>query len=111
MIEFYNAISSLAGGRVYPLIAPQDATYPLLVYQPVAQEKVWGVSGSHDLERVRVQVDAYAETYSEATELQDDVFMAVEGAVTSLADVRLVLTDFEQTTRMYRVTFDYTYHR
>jgi hypothetical protein len=111
MQEFYDAVSSVASGRVYPLVAPQDPVYPMVTYQPVAQEKVWGVGGSHDLERVRVQVDCYADTYSAATSLQDDVYEALEASVTSLADVRLVLVDFEETTRKYRVVFDYTYHR
>jgi hypothetical protein len=111
MQDFYDAIKTLASGRVYPLAAPLKPTYPMVIYTPVASEKIWGLGGSHDLERIRVQVDAYAKTYNEALALQDAVQAALVAAKSTVADVRLVLSDFEEETRIYRVAVDYTYHR
>lgn len=111
MQAFFDAIKTLASGRVYPLVAPQDATYPLLVYTCVADEKFWGVDNYQGIARIRVQVDAYAETYAAANALQAQVQAALVANLGRIVDVRLVLTDFEEETRLYRVAVDYTYHR
>lgn len=111
MQDFYNAIKTLASGRVYPLVAPQGVDYPALVYTPVDQEHILGMNGLHGVQRVRVQVDAYARTYAEAIALQDQVRDAVVASKSTVAEVRMVLTDFEEETRLYRVAVDYTYHR
>jgi hypothetical protein len=58
-----------------------------------------------------MQVDTYARTYQEALHLQDLVLEALLADKSSIADVRMGLTDFEDQARLYRVSVDYTYHR
>ena len=111
MQDFYNAIKTLASGRVYPLVAPQGVDYPALVYTPVDQEHIVGMNGLHGLQRVRVQVDTYARTYQEALHLQDQVLAALLANKSTVADVRMGLSEFEDQARLYRVSVDYTYHR
>ena len=108
MEHFYDAIRLLAGGQVYALVAPEDTQYPALVYTPIAQELVLGLDGPLGLQRLRVQVDAYARTLQEALYLQDQVLAALVAADSALVDVRLGLTDFEPQARLYRVSVDYT---
>jgi hypothetical protein len=111
MLDFYDAIKELAGGEVYALIAPQDAQYPAIVYTPIVQEHIFGLDGPHGLQRIRVQVDTYARTYQEAYELQELVLDALLQDKSTVADVRMGLTAFEEQARLYRVSVDYTYHR
>ncbi len=111
MQDFYNAIKDLAAGEVYALVAAQDAQYPAIVYTPIVQEHIFGIDGSHGLQRVRVQVDTYARTYQEALLLQDQVLDALLADKSTVADVRMGLSDFEEQARLYRVSVDYTYHR
>lgn len=111
MQDFFDAIKHLADGQVYALVAPNEAQYPLIVYTPVAQEHILGLDGLHGLQRIRVQVDTYAKTYEEASNLQDEVLEAVLADKSTVADVRMGLTDFEDEARLYRVSVDYTYHR
>ena len=111
MQDFYNAIKDLAAGEVYALVAAQDAQYPAIVYTPIMQEHIFGIDGPHGLQRVRVQVDTYARTYQEALLLQDQVLDALLADKSTVADVRMGLSDFEEQARLYRVSVDYTYHR
>ncbi len=111
MRDFYNAIKDLAAGEVYALVAAQDAQYPAIVYTPIVQEHIFGIDGPHGLQRVRVQVDTYARTYQEALLLQDQVLDALLADKSTVADVRMGLSDFEEQARLYRVSVDYTYHR
>ena len=111
MQDFYNAIKDLAAGEVYALVAAQDAQYPAIVYTPIVQEHIFGIGGPHGLQRVRVQVDTYARTYQEALHLQDQVLAALLADKSTIADVRMGLSEFEAQARLYRVSVDYTYHR
>ncbi len=114
MQDFFDAIQNLAGGEVYALVAPESTQYPAIVYTPIAQEHIFGIDGpnlSGALQRVRVQVDTYARTYQEALHLQDQVLAALLADISTIADVRMGLSEFEAQARLYRVSGDYTYHR
>ena len=114
MQDFFDAIQNLAGGEVYALVAPEGTQYPAIVFTPIAQEHIFGIDGpnlSHGLQRVRVQVDTYARTYQEALHLHDQVLAALLADKSTIADVRMGLSEFESQARLYRVSVDYTYHR
>jgi Protein of unknown function (DUF3168) len=111
MQDFYDAIKELAGGEVYALVAPQDAQYPAIVYTPIVQEHIFGIDGPSGLQRIRVQVDTYARTYQKAYLTQELVLDALLTNKSSVVDVRMGLTSFEEQARLYRVSVDYTYHR
>ena len=111
MQDFYDAIKTLAAGEVYALVAAQDAQYPAIVYTPIVQEHIFGIDGPSGLQRIRVQVDTYARTYQEAYLIQELVLDALLTNKSSVVDVRMGLTSFEEQARLYRVSVDYTYHR
>ena len=114
MQDFFDAIKDLAGGEVYALVAAENTQYPAIVYTPIVLEHIFGIDGpnlSRGLQRVRVQVDTYARTYQEALHLQDQVLTALLADKSTVADVRMGLSEFEDQARLYRVSVDYTYHR
>ncbi len=114
MQDFYDAIKDLAAGEVYALVAAENTQYPVIVYTPIVQEHIFGIDGpnlSRGLQRVRVQVDTYARTYQEALNLQDQVLAALLADKSTVADVRMGLSEFEDQARLYRVSVDYTYYR
>ena len=111
MQDFFDAIKDLAGGEVYALVAAENTQYPAIVYTPIVQEHIFGIDGPHGLQRVCVQVDTYARTYQEALYLQDQVLVALLADKSTVADVRMGLSEFEDQARLYRVSVDYTYHR
>lgn len=66
-------VSALVGSRIYPLVMPQGAALPAIVYQRIS-----GVPANHagrvpSLESARVQVNCYAKTYGVAKDLCDAV--------------------------------------
>jgi len=112
--DFYDAIKDLAAGEVYALVAAENTQYPAIVYTPIGQEHIFGIDGpnlSLSLQRVRVQVDTYARTYQQALNLQDQVLAALLADKSTVADVRMGLSEFEDQARLYRVSVDYTYYR
>ncbi len=111
MQDFYDAIKDLAAGEVYALVAAENTQYPAIVYTPVVQEHIFGIGGPHNLQRARVQVDTCARTYQEALHLQDQVLNALLADKSTVADVRMGLSEFEDQARLYRVSVDYTYYR
>jgi hypothetical protein len=110
MKQFYQAISALAGGRVFAFVAPAEATYPLVVYTPIEVAAVMAMDGLQGLNRSRVQVDAYATVYSEALALQDRVLEALTVEDTALVDVRMGPNEFDDEAAAYRVSVDYTFY-
>ena len=111
MQAFYDAIQHLADGEVYALVAPAQAQYPTLVYTPIDSVSVVSLDGPGALKRTRVQVDAYARTLVACEQLQDQVLAALLSDLTTLADVRMGLSDFDEEARLYRIGVDYTYYR
>ena len=45
----YAGLSSLISARLYPVIAPQNPTYPLATYQRVSGDREEGMTGHHGL--------------------------------------------------------------
>lgn len=105
----HSSITALVSDRVYPVIAPQGASVPRIVYTPVAMDQVHNLGGRDgSLRFVRVQIDCWAETFDEA--------LSVEAAVRSRMDTaasnfRSVLTsrfdDFEDDTRLFRRSLEF----
>lgn len=102
------AIGDLVAGRVYPLFAPEQAARPFIVYSRLAateQSTLDAQGGTGNLINTRLQVDAYAETYTEAQALADAIVARIKTwNVTCTVNVQMDM--FEQDTRLYRVMTD-----
>ncbi len=80
--DIYTVLSDISdveavygGGRV-----PHGATPPYLHYFGVSNNRVLSHSGFTGLQRYRVQVSVYAESYEGAVDLANDVIEAMEEA-------------------------------
>lgn len=72
-------VSALVGTRVYPLVAPQDADLPLLVYQRISTPRVRSHSGPSGLAYPRFQITARATSVSQLRDLANKVRIALDG--------------------------------
>lgn len=108
--SLYDAIKHIADGRVFALIAPHLSAMPYIVYAPVSQDHVMGMSGSHGLKRMRVQVDVWARTFQDATSLQAQVMDQVAKTLPSLSRINVNTTEFDPQSQAFRVSTDYTYY-
>lgn len=109
-------IGTLAGGRVFPNVIPQDEkNRPAITYTVVGGGNLNTLKGAGSMRRVRLQVDAIATTANEA-ELLADAIDAVLGSYTTPACVscqifRKSLRDDEGGVEgESRVVIDYSLH-
>lgn len=102
----HTALSSLAGGKVYPLVAPEKVAAPFIVYSRIASTPENTLDGGSTIDLVRIQVDTYASTYSACKSLADSVRVQMEsGVVKSTMQTDQDL--FEPDLKLYRISQDY----
>lgn len=70
-------LASLVGERVYPLVAPEGAVYPLVVYQIISSSRITAHfeegkdSGATGLIRNRFQFTVVGKTYDDVSEVAE----------------------------------------
>lgn len=81
MIEqaVYELLKALAGGRVYALRAPQNVTAPFIVYQRTGTEIWRSANAPSNMAQASIQIDAYAETYTEVKTLAGQIEAILDG--------------------------------
>ncbi|NNA18884.1 tail completion protein gp17 [Pseudomonas lundensis] len=112
MIEVAIAarLASLAGGHVYPEIAPSDAPSPRLTWTLVGGGAGWTLSGWDGSSDAQLQVDAWALSKREAIVLAEQVFSAISACGTDfcVSDAGRLPDDYEPDSRLFRVSWEYT---
>jgi hypothetical protein len=96
-----------AGMEVHPVIAPDSATTPYIVYQRVSGNSENVLSGDSGLVNTRMQIDIYADTYGAAVTIarQIDVLMAAW----ILQNVSVLSQDgYEDAVKLFRITSDFS---
>jgi hypothetical protein len=83
--DLYTTLSGNAGvtaicsTRIYPNLAPETASNPLIVYSLVTGNNISTITGVGDMERKRIQINCNADTYAEAKSLASAVQTALAG--------------------------------
>lgn len=78
--DIKTVLASVAGGRVYPEAAPDNAALPLVVYRKVSSEPLMTLQGYAGTTRFVFVFDCWARTYLEAMSIADSVRTAIEAA-------------------------------
>lgn len=102
----YSALSGLANGKVYPLVAPEKVTGSFIVYTRIASTPQNHLNGSATLDQVRIQVDTYASTYSACKALAVQVRSNLESS-SCKALLQTEQDFFEPDLKLYRISQDY----
>lgn len=74
-----SGVTSLAGQRVFPLRMPQGETRASVVYQRISGEGDHHMQGASGMNRVRMQVGAWAKETDDANALADAVKFRLDG--------------------------------
>ena len=101
-----SGITALVGGRIFPVIAPEDAALPRITYVVVAGEPQVSLDGfTSNTTRYVVQVDCWARSFNAAAALA----LAVRNRLkTNAASFKIVITeyplldDYEDDVKIYR---------
>jgi len=91
-------IAAIADGRVYPGRLPQNAPVPAVIVTQISGPPVYTDDGESLLTRSRVQVDAWAATYTDAKLLAREVKATLSGFFGTVGNTlfRFVLIDDER---------------
>lgn len=102
--DIFSALGPIVNNRVYPLVMPQAATIPAVVYTRIANNAQNVLEGGSTLDQVRIQIDTYATTFAECRNIADQVRSAIEGIKGTLQTEQ----DFwEVEVNYYRISQDY----
>ncbi len=112
-MENHAGISALVGNRIYPMVLPDEATYPAIVYQKISGLMVASHSGNSGLGNPRFQISCWGETYPVAKALSRQVKLAFHGYKGAMGDITCQaafvdaeLDDMDQQTKLFRVMID-----
>ena len=110
--QFFTLMSNAtqALDRVYPLVAPDGALRPYIVFQRISANAQNILSGASGLTNTRLQVDVYATTYAQAQGIAAAIDALMAGW--SVQNVSIMSQDFyEPDAKLHRVSSDYsTWH-
>lgn len=107
------SFTAISGTRFYPVLLPEDATLPAATYQRITTTRDYTTTGPVALNRVRMQVDCWARTYSEVKQLQVALLAVLDDrntyAGTDIDSITLITaTDgYEHEARLFRVSIDF----
>lgn len=110
MLEDFTALlagATDAGERIYPQVAPDGVTRPFIVYQRINTNTENVLSGSTGLKNTRLQVDVFANTYSQAQQIAAAIESLMSGWATQ--NVSILSQDFfEDEVKLHRVMTDFS---
>lgn len=103
-------LAVLAGGHVYPQIAPPDAPAPRITWTLISGGAGWTLAGWDGSTDAQLQIDTWALSKREAIVLAESVFGAMSGSNSdfSVSDAARLPDDYEPDTRLFRVSWEYT---
>lgn len=104
----FGAIKALAGGRVYPDVAPAGAALPRIVYQSVGGVDETTFDGSDTLQNSRMQVSVWAATRAEAATIMQQVRAALTAAPVRGVPIGAPVSVYEDDTELYGSRQDYS---
>ena len=112
MIEKFliDRLSPLVDGRVYFGVAPEGAAQPRLVIQTVSSIAGFTLAGWDGSSDLTIQLDAWGESFLEALTLAGQAFaaMTTDGADFTTGSADRLADDFENDTKLFSVSWEYT---
>ena len=110
-------VSALVGQCVYPVIIPENATYPCVSYQVISATAEYTLGSAVEVTK-RVQFDAWSQAYADTKFVQTALHNLLDGFNGSLPDGTVVkgafrdveIDFFEQYSRTYRAVSEYVFH-
>ena len=105
MIEKYLFTLLSAIEKTYPVVMPQDVKMPAMRYLVVYDGTKQCLSGKVSGRDLRLQVDVFADSYSEAKSLKEEVVTAIMSLNASNINAQDL---YEKDTELHRQRIDFT---
>lgn len=112
----YGGLSALVGARIYPDVAPQEATSPRVVWQEISEVQPMDLNGTAEtssLKNVRVQVTSWAKDSARGASVARDVDLQVRLAMQAASLFKSLHVDsralpFEPDTKLHAIQSDFS---
>jgi len=89
-------VSALVGSRIYPILAPQTAALPFIVWRRSGISREHTLAGPMGVPTVSVEMQLLANTYEQARELADKVRVVLDGYGGTLNNTEVKHVSLEQ---------------
>ena len=76
-----TSITDAVSTRIYPLVLPQNSTFPCLSYARTDNNKLYCLMGSATLENPHIEINGWALTYTAIKDLSTRIIAAMSSAV------------------------------
>lgn len=105
--DLFAALAGVAGGRVFPNVAPNNVQKPYVVYARVSSAPENTLADGAPIENTRLQVDCFDTTYAASVALAETVKAAMKSS--AITHVLLFEQDqFEPEALLHRVILDFS---
>ena len=105
--DLFAALAGVAGGRVFPNIAPNNVQKPYVVYARVSSAPENTLADGAPVQNTRLQVDCFDTTYAAAVALAETVKAAIKSS--AITHVLVLEQDqFEPEASLHRVILDFS---
>ena len=94
-LEGYAGLSALISTRIYHMMKPQSVVYPCVTFQRIDTPRIHTMDSSGatgTLARPRIQFDAWADTYTAAKNITDQLRVALNGKRGSIGTAPYAVT-------------------
>lgn len=91
-----NAVSTLIGSRVYPVIAPATASLPFVTWRRVAIRRQQTLGGPSGMPVTSVEYSIFGTTYEQAREVADAMRSVLDGYGGTANNTEVKQTSLEQ---------------
>lgn len=75
----YELLKTYASGRVYAMLAPQNATAPFIVFQEIDSERWRSINGPSGVAQATFQIDVYDDSIYDAKTLAAQIEETLDG--------------------------------
>lgn len=112
--KIYSALAANAtvaakvGARIYPLIMPQNPTFPALTYQRISSNQINSLGGFSGLENPHIVINAWGTRYDTVKELAEDVHVTMDAATAFKALMASDIDGYDPDTGLYMVSQDFS---
>lgn len=87
-----NAISQATSAGVHPVLATQNAPFPLVVYRRVSTRRERGLTGNFGVPVASFSVSIVSQTYSEAKDIADAIRVKADNFTGDFSGVKIIST-------------------
>jgi hypothetical protein len=100
-------LSPLVSGRCYPLVAPDNAVKPYILFQVIKNSPEMSLDGTNTIDRCKVQIDIYGDSYASIKQLESQVRDTMASA--NFTNTPLFFKDlYDEDLNLYREQMKYS---